>query len=72
MIVFTISCQIEKIGICMLHVKCQILTYFCDVFSLIAQVFIVLFDRVSLAEFLRYNGPLLNQCTLAVTLNFDL
>ena len=32
-----------RIGV--LHVKRQILTYFCDVISLLAQVFIVSFDR---------------------------
>ena len=32
-------------GIGVLHVKRQILTYFCDVISLLAQVFIVSFDR---------------------------
>ena len=32
-------------GIGVLHVKRQILTYFCDVISLLAQVFIVPFDR---------------------------
>ena len=31
------------IGVC--HVKRQILTYFCDVISLLAQVFIVSVDR---------------------------
>ena len=31
-------------GIGVLHVKRQILTYFCDVISLLAQVFIVSFD----------------------------
>ena len=32
-------------GIRVLHVKRQILTYFCDVISLLAQVFIVSVDR---------------------------
>ena len=32
-------------GIGVLHVKRQILTYFCDVISLFAQVFIVSVDR---------------------------
>ena len=32
-------------GIGVLHVKRQILTYFCDVIFLLAQVFIVSFDR---------------------------
>ena len=32
-------------GIGVLHVKRQILTYFCDVISLLAQVFIVSVDR---------------------------
>ena len=32
-------------GIGVLHVKRQILTYFCDVISLLAQVFIVSFHR---------------------------
>ena len=32
-------------GIGVLHVKRQILTYFCDVISLLAQVFIVSADR---------------------------
>ena len=32
-------------GIGVLHVKRQILTFFCDVNSLLAQVFIVSFDR---------------------------
>ena len=32
-------------GIGVLHVKCQILTYFCDVISLFAPVFIVSCDR---------------------------
>ena len=36
----------SNFGIGVLHVKRQILTYFCDVFSLFAQVFIVSFDRV--------------------------
>ena len=34
-------------GIGVLHVKRQILTYFCDVISLLAQVFIVSSNRVS-------------------------
>ena len=34
-------------GIGILHVKRQILTYFCDVISLLAQVFIVSSNRVS-------------------------
>ena len=33
-------------GIGVLHVTRQILTYFCDVISLLAQVFIVSVDRV--------------------------
>ena len=32
-------------GIGVMHVKRQILTYFCDVISLLAQVVIVSFDR---------------------------
>ena len=32
-------------GIGVLHVKRQILTYFCDVISVLAQGFIVSFDR---------------------------
>ena len=32
-------------GIGVLHVKCQILTYFGNVIALLAQVFIVSFDR---------------------------
>ena len=32
-------------GIGILHVKRQILTYFCEIISLLAQVFIVSFDR---------------------------
>ena len=32
-------------GIGVLHVKRHILTYFCDVISLLAQVFIASFDR---------------------------
>ena len=32
-------------GIGVLHVKRQILTYFCDVISLLARVFIVSVDR---------------------------
>ena len=32
-------------GIAVLHVKRQILTYFCDVIRLLAQVFIVSVDR---------------------------
>ena len=35
----------SNFGIGVLHVKRQILTYFCDVISLLAQVFIVSFDR---------------------------
>ena len=32
-------------GIGVLHAKRQILTYFCDVISLLAKIFIVSFDR---------------------------
>ena len=35
----------NNFGIGVLHVKRQILTYFCDVISMIAQVCIVTFDR---------------------------
>ena len=35
----------RNFGIGVLHVKRQILTYFCDVISVLAQVFIVSFDR---------------------------
>ena len=35
----------SNFGIGVLHVKRQILTYFCDVISLLAQVFIVSFNR---------------------------
>ena len=35
----------SNFGIGVLHVKHQILTYFCDVISLLALVFIVSFDR---------------------------
>ena len=35
----------SNFGIGVLHVKRQILTYFCDVISLLAQVCIVSFDR---------------------------
>ena len=35
----------SNFGIGVLHVKRQILTYFCDVISLLALVFIVLFAR---------------------------
>ena len=35
----------SNFGIGVLHVKRQILTYFCDVISLLAQVFIVSFHR---------------------------
>ena len=73
-----------KLGMALLHVKIKIWPIFRDVISLLAQVFIVLSDRVSqevsmkknwnfsLAQFLRYNGTVQNQCTLAVTLIFDL
>ena len=39
-----INCGINC-GIGVLHVKRQILTYFCDVISLLAQVFIVSVDK---------------------------
>ena len=35
----------SNFGIGVVHVKRQILTYFCDVISLLVLVFIVLFDR---------------------------
>ena len=35
----------SNFGMGVLHVKRQILTYFCDVISLLAPVFIVSFDR---------------------------
>ena len=35
----------SNFGMGVLHVKCQILTYFCDVISLLAQVYIVSFER---------------------------
>ena len=35
----------SNFGIGVLHVKRQILTYFCDVISLLSQVFIVSFNR---------------------------
>ena len=37
----------SNFGIGVLHAKRQILTYFCDVISLLAQVFIVSSNRVS-------------------------
>ena len=71
-------------GIGVLHVKRQILTYFYDVISLLAQVFIVSFDRAykevstrnywtfSMAQFLRYDCTFKKQSTVPATLTFDL
>ena len=71
-------------GIGVLHVRRQILTYFCDVISLLAQVFIVSVDgackEVStkknwtfyMAQFLWYYCTFKKQCIVPVTLTFDL
>ena len=72
-------------GIGVLHVKRQILTYFfCDVISLLAQVFIVPFDRaykeVSATKIFKifygsvfiYDCTFKKQSTVPVTLTFDL
>ena len=71
-------------GIGVLHVKRQILMYFCDVISLLAQVFIVSFDRAykevstkkywkfSMSQFLWYDCTFKKQCTVPVTLTIDL
>ena len=69
-------------GIGVLDVKRQIFTYFCDVISLLTQVFIVSFDRAykevstykywnfSMAQFVWYDCTFKKQCTVPVT--FDL
>ena len=68
-------------GIGVLHVKRQILTYFCDVIFMLALVFILSVDRAykevstlkywtfSMAQFLWYDCTFKKQCTVPVTVD---
>ena len=76
--------RISNFGMGVLHVKVKYWRIFCDVISLLAQVFIVSSNRVSkevsmkknwnfsMAQFLWYNYTFKKQDTVPVTLTFDL
>ena len=76
--------RISNFGMGVLHVKVKYWRIFCDVISLLAQVFIVSSNRVSkevsmkknwnfsMAQFLWYNYTLKKQDTVPVTLTFNL
>ena len=74
--------RISNFGMGVLHVKVKYWCIFCDVISLLAQVFIVSSNRVSkevsmkkkisMAQFLWYNYSFKKQDTVPVTLTFDL
>ena len=73
----------SNFGIGVLHVKHKILTYFWDVISLLAPVFIVSFDmackevstkkifKILYASVLLCDCTFKKQCTVPVTLTFD-
>ena len=75
--------RISNFGMGVLHVKVKYWRIFCDVISLLAQVFIVSSNRVSkevsmkkkknsMAQFLWYNYSFKKQDTVPVTLTFDI
>ena len=76
--------RISNFGMVVLHVKVKYWRIFCDVISLLAQVFIVSSNRVSkevsmkknwnfsMAQFLWYNYTFKKQDAVPVTLTFDL
>ena len=76
--------RISNFGMGVLHVKVKYWRIFCDVISLLAQVFIVSSNRVSkevsmkkkkknsMAQFLWYIYTFKKQDTVPVTLTFDL
>ena len=76
--------RISNFGMGVLHVKVKYWRIFCDVISLLAQVFIVSSNRVSkevsmkknwifsMAQFLWYNYTFKKQDTVPVTLTYDL